>query len=146
MLETLMSLDIEASTSLTAANDGRTAFVAHQGGIVRLDLQRKSAVSVKAPEGIELGGFERIRWHRNALVGVQLQPDQSRHVVRLALRGADTVTDATVIDAPLAPDAGPTFATISGDSLYYLVTQHTQASTPAAGQIMSVTVKRVRLP
>ena len=84
-LEELMSLDIAAPTSIAAADDDRTAYVAHRDGIVRLDLQRRSAAPVTAPDGIVLGGFERIRRHRDALVGVQVLPDGSRHVVRLQL-------------------------------------------------------------
>ena len=84
-LEQLMSLDVVAPASIAAAGDERTAYVAHRDGIVRLDLQLRSAAPVTAPDGIVLGGFERIRWHRNALVGVQVLPDGSRHVVRLQL-------------------------------------------------------------
>ena len=72
------------------------------------------AAPVTAPAGIGLGGFERIRRHRDALVGVQVLPDGSRRVVRLQLKGDRAVTDAMVIDASLS-DTGSTFATVSGD-------------------------------
>jgi hypothetical protein len=98
-LEELMALDVVAPASIAAAgDDDRTAYVAHREGIVRLDLQLRSAAPVTAPDGIALRGFERIRWHRNALIGVQVLPDGSRHVVRLQLSRGRAVTDATVID------------------------------------------------
>jgi hypothetical protein len=43
----------------------------------------------------------------------------------------------------LSRDSGPTLATVSGDHVYYLVTQHTQTSTTSG---MNVTVKRISLP
>ena len=145
-LEELMSLDIAAPTSITAAGNEHAAYVAHRDGIVRLDLTRQSAAPVTAPEGIALGGFERIRWHRNALVGVQVLPDGSRHVVRLQLNGGRAVTVATVLEASLSPDAGPTFATISGDDVYYLVTQQGDSPPTSGTRVMNVIVKRIRLP
>jgi hypothetical protein len=143
-LEALMSLDVAAPASIAAGDDERTAFVAHRDGIVRLDLQLRSASAVTAPEGIALGGFEWIRWHRNALVGVQALPDESRRVVRLQLTRGRAVTAATVIEAFPRRDAGPTIATVSGDNVYYLVTQQASPTMPGAG-VMNV-VKRVRLP
>ena len=144
-LEALMSLDIAAPASIAAGGDERTAFVAHRDGIVRLDLQLRSAAPVTAPEGIALGGFEWIRWHRNALVGVQALPDGSRRVVRLQLTRGRAVTSATVIEASPSREAGPTIATISGDDLYYLVTQEDSPTMPGA-RVMNVVVKRVRVP
>jgi hypothetical protein len=145
-LEELMALDIAAPASITAAGNEHAAYVAHRDGIVRLDLTRQSAAPVTGPEGIALGGFERIRWHRNALVGVQVLPDGSRHVVRLQLNGGRAVTVATVLEASLSPDAGPTFATISRDDLYYLVTQQGDSPTTSGTRVMNVVVKRIRLP
>jgi hypothetical protein len=145
-LEQLMPLDIAAPASIAAAGDDRTAYVAHRDGIVRLDLPLRSAMPVTAPDGIVLGGFEWIRWHRNALVGVQVLPDGARHVVRLQLSRGGAVTDATVIEASLSRDAGPTFATVSGDDLYYLVAQQEDAPAMPGGRVMNVVVRRIRLP
>jgi hypothetical protein len=146
MLEALMPLDIAAPASIAAAGDEPTAYVAHRDGIVRLDLQLRSAAPVTAPGGIALGGFEWIRWHRNALVGAQVLPDGSRHVVRLQLNRGRAVTDATVIEASLSRDAGSTFATVSGDDVYYLVTQQGDSPTTPGATVMNVVVKRIRLP
>ena len=141
-----MSLGIAAPTSIAAAGDERTAYVAHRDGIVRLDLQARSATPVTAPAAIVLGGFERIRSHRNALVGVQVLPDGSRHVVRLQLNRGQAVTDATAIGAPLSLDGGPTLATVSSDDLYYLSTEQEDSPTPAGANVMTVVVRRIRLP
>jgi hypothetical protein len=145
-LDELIALDVAAPTSIAAAGDDRTAFVAHRDGIVRLDLQLRNAAPVTAPVGITLGGFERIRWHRGALIGVQTLPDGSRHVVRLQLSPGGAVTDATVIGNALGRDAGPAFVTISDDDVYYLTTQQAGSSTTPGAKVMNVVVNRLRLP
>ena len=144
-LDELIALDVAAPTSI-AAGDDRTAFVAHRDGIDRLDLQLRNAAPVTAPVGITLGGFERIRWHRSALIGVQTLPDGSRHVVRLQLSPGGAVTDATVIGSALGRDAGPTFVTISDEDVYYLTTQQADLSTTPGAKVMNVVVNRLRLP
>ena len=144
-LEAIVSLDVAAPASLAVAGDGRTAYVAHRDGIVRLDLQRQRVTPVTAPEGVALGGFAWMRWHRNGLVGVQALPDGSRHVVSLRLNRGQAVTSATVIETSVARVGTPTIATVSGDDLYYLVTQDGARATPGAGA-MDVVVKRIRLP
>lgn len=144
--EALMPFDVAAPASIAAAGDERTAYVAHRDGIVRLDLQLQRATPVTAPDGIVLGGFEWIRSHRSALVGVQILADGSRHVVRLQLNRGGAVTEAMPIEAFLRRDAGPTFATVSGDDLYYLVTQQGDSPTTPGARVMHVVVKRIRLP
>ena len=128
-LEQLMPLDVVAPASIAAAGDERTAYVAHRDGIVRLDLQLRSAAPVTAPDGIALGGFEWIRWHRNALVGVQVLPDGIPARRPPATESEPRVTDAMAIEAPLGSEWGSTFATISGDDVYYLVTQQGDSTT-----------------
>ena len=145
MLTRLMSLDIAAPASIAAADDGRTAYVAHRDGIVRLDLQMQTAAPITAPKGIVLAGFERIRWHRNALVGVQVLPDGSRQIVRLQLNQGRTVASAALLEASLSRDAGPILATVSGDDLYYLVTQQGVSEPPPATGVMNIVVRRIRL-
>lgn len=145
-LEVLMPLDVAAPASIAAAGDERTAYVAHRDGIVRLDLRLQRATPVTAPAGIVLGGFEWIRSHRSALVGVQTLPDGSRHIVRLQLNRIGAVTEAMAIEALLGRDAGPTFATVSGDDLYYLVTQQAESPTTPGARVIHVVVKRIRLP
>jgi hypothetical protein len=140
----LAPLDVSAPASIAAGADDRTAYVAHRDGIVRLDLELRSATPLSAPEGIELGGFERIRWHRDRLVGVQALADGSRRIVRLQLTRDRTVAEAAVIATGLGPGAGPTFATVAGDDMYYVVAPGDGA--PSTVEMVDVVVKRIRLP
>jgi hypothetical protein len=142
-LEPLMTLTMPDPVSLASA-DGRFAYLAHRDGIARVDLQARRAAPLNPGKGIALAGFEHLRWHRDGLVGVQVQPDASRGLVRLRL-SADgrTVTEATLIEPPSASD-GIAFPTIMGDDLYYLVARRSDGGDSASG-VMSVLVRRVRL-
>jgi hypothetical protein len=51
-----------------------------------------------------------------------------------------------MLQTPLGGDAGPTFATISGDDVYYLVTEEEQSPTTPGTTVVNVVVKRIRLP
>jgi hypothetical protein len=145
-LDEPIPLDVVDATSITAAGDDRTAFVAHRDGIARVDLQLRTATPVTAPVGIELAGFERIRWHRNELIGVQLLPDGLRHVVRLPVNRAGSVTDATAIGEALDRDQGPAFVAVSNDDVYYLATRQADSQTMPGAKVMNVVVNRIRLP
>lgn len=142
-IETLMALDVAAPTSLAVGRDDRTVFVAHRDGIVRLDLQARTATRVMPPRGVTLGGFARLRWHQSGLVGVQAQADGTTHVVRLPLDRAGAATEAVVLEV-CEPGAFPSFAVVAGDDLFYLLTGTPE---PAAGrrEAMVVVVRRLRL-
>jgi len=149
-LAAMLRLEVEAPTSLAASGDDQVAYVAHRDGLVRLDLATRKASAIAGPDGVDLAHFERIRWHRNTLVGAQVTPNGTRRFVRLRLNPTGRrVIEATVIDASLPAGSGPTFATIAGDDLYYLVTKSAESGLRpdhAPGrEIVDVLVQRIRL-
>lgn len=148
-LAAMIRLEVEAPTSLAASGNDQVAYVAHRDGLVFLDLATRKASAITGPDGVDLGHFERIRWHRNALVGAQVTPNGARRFVRLRLsQTGRRVTEAAVIDASLPAGSGPTFATIAGDDLYYLVTRSAESGSlnGAPGrEIVDVSVQRIRL-
>jgi hypothetical protein len=104
-VELLMPLKAPNPVSITASDDGRVAYVAHQEGITRIDVPSRRAAPLNAAKGITLAAFEFIRWHRDALIGSQVQPDGSRGLVRLRLNGdRRTVTQATLIEDPASSE------------------------------------------
>jgi len=148
-LELVMSIDVTEPVSLAPTGDERMVYLAYRDGVVQLDLTQQRSVPLSAPKGVGLGRFERIRWYRHALVGVQARADGSRRVVRLDLsRNGRRVTGGTVMDASIPAGTGPTFATISGEFLYYLLVNRSgsggsRASPAAEGS--EVVIERVRL-
>ena len=144
-VELLTPLMTPGPVSIAAGEDGRLAYVAHPEGITRIDVPSRRAAPLEAPKGITVAGFEFIRWHRDVLVGAQVQPDGSRGLVRLQLnRDRRAVTQATLIGNPASGDGDAAWATISGGDLYYLVAGRPE---PRAGSgLIDVRVKRVKLP
>ena len=140
-LEPFAELDAERPGSLAVSDDGRTAYVASDAGLVRVDLDAGTSQPVTAPKGLDVSGIERIRWHRGALVVVQALDDGTRRIARLRLnRNGRAVAGSTVLHGSVPAGAGPTFATIAGDDLYFLVAPAT--ASPAA---VDVVVQRLRL-
>jgi hypothetical protein len=129
-LERVMRIDAREPASLAAGSDEGTAYVAHRDGVLRIDLRARTSTQVAAPNSISLAGLERIRWRRNGLIGIRVDGDGSRRIIRLDLNAnGRAVTQATTLESS-APTAGQIFVTISGDELVYLV----DASSPTAGQ------------
>lgn len=113
---------IDAPASVAWARSGAVVYVAGKDGVRRVDVATRRMSELSAPEAVSLGGFERIRRHRNELVGIQRAPDGSRRVVRLRLnRSGRAVTAVTVVDVDMPQGDGPVFATVSGDELSYWI-------------------------
>jgi hypothetical protein len=112
-------IPFDGVTSLTIVCD-HDAYVAHGSGIARISLAGGSTVPLRAARGVELKGFERIRWDRGRLVGIQRMPDGSHKPVRLRLAVSGTrVTAADVIEAA-TPIDDPTTIAVSDDSFYFV--------------------------
>jgi hypothetical protein len=120
-LERVMQMSAREPASLATGSDDGIAYVAHREGMSRIDLRARTATPVAAPKSVSLAHLERIRWRRHALIAVQVDDDGSRRIVRFELNpNGSAVTQATTLEGSL-PTAGPTFVTISGDELLYLV-------------------------
>lgn len=146
-VESIQKMAVDTPTSVAIGRAEQIAYVAHESGVLRLDLRSRKAAALEAAGDVELGGFERIRWHRGALVGIQKTGDGSRRLVRLRLNAAGrAVTAAEVVQASLPTGAGdgPVFATISGDQFSYIVGAGEAPSSEATDQA-EVIVYRVRL-
>src|SRR5262249_33272075 len=124
----VVPLDVQSPVSVAAGDEG-VAFVAHRGGIARVDLRSRSASRVTLPQGVSLGRLERLRRHGSALIAVQLEDDGTRHVIRLDMSGRrSAVVNATRLDVP-ALASGDVFVTVSDDDLLFLIA----GAQPAAG-------------
>jgi hypothetical protein len=118
-------------------------YVAHREGITHIDVSSRRARPLGAAKGIALGGFAFIRWHRDGLVGSQLQSDGSQGLVRLRLdRDRTAVREATLADDPASSEGQATFAAMSGDDLYYVVADSAENLT-AGSPLTDVRVRRV---
>jgi hypothetical protein len=125
---------------VAASDRDGVAYVAHREGISRIDLRARTASHVAVPKSTSLGRLQRIRWYRNALIGLTINPDDTRHIVRLELNSNGTaVARATTLEVPLPSDA-QTFVTISGTDLIYL-----ESGSGTASNLAELIVRRVGL-
>jgi hypothetical protein len=134
--------------SLAAGGDEGIAYVAHRDGVSRIDLRARTTSRVTAPKAVSLAHLERIRWHRNSLIAVQVDGDGSRHIIRFALNASGlAVTKATPLEVS-GPVDGQTFVTISGDELVYLAAGSSIAAGPSpdgSSSLAEFVAYRVRL-
>jgi hypothetical protein len=150
-LEAAMPLKRPGTVSLTLTADDGVGYVAGPEGIYRVDLKAKTTTAVTAPAGLDLGHFERIRTYRSALIAIEAPMDGTRRVVRLDLNGnGRAITAASVIDTSIPDTRGATFATVSGDDLYYLAATAAGGSSSATaadapGALADFVVRRVSL-
>jgi hypothetical protein len=132
------TLQLEHLTSIAPVND-RVAYVSHAQGIARLDGTAAPTEVTGGKEG-QLAGFERIRWDRDALIGIQRLPDGNRQVVHLRLdRSGQRVVGVDVIDPQVSmPD--PSAATLS-DHIFYFMTREARGS----NRELEIVVRRAQL-
>ena len=120
-LEVAVTLPDNRPSSMAPASDG-LLYVAHDGGVTRVDLSSHSTVPLKAGTGVDLSGIRRLRWHRGALIAIQQAGAGGYRAIRIALdRAGRAATKIDVLDAAL-PTTDPTAATVAGGVLYYLAT------------------------
>jgi hypothetical protein len=113
-LELVLKLDSPGLRAIAAA-DERTAFVASDAGLARVDLASRAAQPVKSVE--DLGGFVSMAWRNGALVGVQRAAGASL-VVRIALDASGTRAQPRAI---LAASPSSIVGTLANGRFYYLV-------------------------
>jgi hypothetical protein len=123
-----------------APSDDRTVYVAHAEGIVRLDVATGAVTPLSGPKDVQLTGFERVRWDRDSLIGIQRLPDGTRRVVsiRLARTGGRAVSMDVIAPDVSMPD--PMAATLS-EHVFYFVTEQPQGS----GAGPEIIVRRAQL-
>ncbi len=111
------ALDVDRPASI-APMDDHVVYVAHAGGILRVDASAGTAVPLRGGPDVQLSGFERIRAEGQRLFGIQRLAGGVRRAVSIRLSG----TQATAIDviASSLIMSDPSAAALSGDTLYVL--------------------------
>jgi hypothetical protein len=118
-MEVVSSLEADA-VSIAPADD-RVVFVAHPGGISRVDLDARASAPLRSASRLE--GIDWMRWYRGSLIAVQRRddpPPAATRIVRLQLDGAGrTATGLRIVDAAAPAEAARASALDSG-VLYYV--------------------------
>ena len=127
----VMPLKLSGATSLAAGDNG-IVYIAHEAGIARVELRARMVTAVSAPKGVDLRGFDAIRAHRNALIGLQTTAAGPKQLVRLELDAAGRAVRREVVIDPRASGKDDHLSlSISADDLYYLAASPANAENPA---------------
>lgn len=150
-IETVAQMNVAGANSLAPGASEGVWFVAHEAGLSRVDLPSRRVTALGSPKDVSLAAFERIRTHRDGLVGIQADARGIRRVVRLELNsGRRSVQRATTFDTEIGASAGPVFLAVSGDELSFVTTGAQSSSPTPAGatpalEPAAIVVHRLRL-
>ena len=111
---------IEVASPASIAPAGALTYVAHQGGLARVDGQTGRVAPVQAAAGVDLTGLQRIRWTPGGLVAIRTDAEGAGRLVRIRLAGRGVrATSVEPLDPSMAAE-GPAL-TIFQDAAYYIV-------------------------
>jgi sugar lactone lactonase YvrE len=104
---------------ITRSDDGRRLFVAHGGGIDRIEIATRQRTRLRVPDSLNLGGIDGLAFYRNSLIAHQ--PTWFQRVVRLRLdRKQEEVASWETIERHHPRFAQPTTGEVAGDAYYYI--------------------------
>jgi hypothetical protein len=130
-------LDMQGATSIAPAG-GELVYVAHEGGVSRVDTRSGRVVSVQARENA-LPAFARLRWNAGALLGVEQLGDGTCRILRVPIDAATgRARTPQVLASGIAIPAASAI-TVSDDAVYF-VSREERAGTPG-----ETIVKRIPL-
>lgn len=106
---------------IALAPDGRTFFVAHAFGIVRMDLNGESITELRAPRGISLAQVDGLYYWQGSLIAIQ-NGFGSNRIVRLQLTpDGKAVASGKVLEYRSPNLELPTTGTILKGQFYFIV-------------------------
>jgi hypothetical protein len=132
-------LELRAPSSIAPAGDG-IVYVAHEGGVSRVDTQTGRVLPVRTRTG-SLPAFARIRWDGGGLLGVERLDDGTCRILRVRIDPLTAAARAPQVLASGMAIPAPSAMTVSDDALYYVSRDENPAGTAATDTI----VKRLSL-
>jgi hypothetical protein len=132
-------LDVETPSSIAPAADG-VVYVAHAGGVVRVDVPRQHARPVHLG-GHALPSFTRLRWQAGALVGIERLADGTCRMVRLPVAAAGDRSGPLEVLASGMTLPDPPAVTVTERAVYY-VSRETGASGTSETVVKRLLVSR----
>ena len=130
-------LDVQGPTSIAPAGDD-LVYVAHEGGVSRVDTRSGRVASVRSGE-IVLPAFARLRWDAGALLGVERLEDGTCRILRVRIDPATGRVRTTQVLASGVTIPAPSALTVSDDAVYFVSRED------RAGATSETIVKRIPL-
>ena len=114
------AVPIEVASPDSIAPAGAFTYVAHPGGLVRVDGRTGRVTPVQAAAGLDLTGLQRIRWTLGGLIAIQTAPEGAGRLVRIGLPAAACGPPAWNRSTRSMAAEGPALAIVQ-DAAYYIV-------------------------
>lgn len=112
---------VQYPNGLALAANGKDLFIAHSGGIAKLNLDNKVFTNLSAPEGLEIikrGSIDGLYYYKWSLIGVQ---SDGKQVIQLMLNEDGTgFKEAKVLEKEHPMMNRPTTGVLVGSDLYYI--------------------------
>lgn len=114
---------IRGSNGLALSGDGKTLYVAHSTGVMRVDTATGKVERLTPPERQTISAIDGLYWRQGDLIGIQNITNPGR-VIRIRLNPAGTeITKIDTLQSHHNPAFDqPTTGAIAGDAIYVLGT------------------------
>lgn len=104
---------------ITRSEDGSTLFIAHGGGIDRMDVRTRRRRPLRAPDSLNVSWVDGLAFYRNSLIAHQ--PSSFQRVIRLYLdRSGTRIVRSEIVERHHPRFAQPTTGEVAGDRYYYI--------------------------
>lgn len=111
------------TNGLAVSGDGKTLYVAHSTGVVRIDTATKKMERMPPPKREGVAGIDGLYWHRGDLLGVQNVTNPARVIrLRLSADGRDITAVETLQSHHHPAFDEPTTGAVVDNSFYVLAT------------------------
>lgn len=149
-------IDVKLSRSLLEPNgialtdDGQTAYVADQVGVIRLDISSGTSAEVDPGPKNTLAGADGLYWHKDRLIAVQNGIGTPRIAVFLLSSDGARVAKTTVVEYRSRYSVLPTTGAVVGDDFYFI--ENSQIDNLNGDRLLDVTklepvrIGKLRIP
>lgn len=150
-LSAAVTLDLAEPVALASADSDDVVYVAHAGGVSRVDLARRVSQPIAVPPDLPQDGIAGVWWHDGALVVMRAEGNGARHLQRWDLdRTGTAVTGVRPLDVPLPDTSSPVAVTLAGTDLFVMAGLPGTGGSNGAGASsdalpLQLVVHRVRL-
>ena len=110
-------LDMQSPTSIAPAGEG-LVYVAHEGGVSRVDTRSGRVVSVGGRN--TLPAFARLRWNAGALLGVERLADGTCRILRVRVDAATGRARTPQVLASGIAIPAPSAVTVTDEAVYFV--------------------------
>ena len=145
-----LARDLLEPNGIALTDDGQTAYIADQLGVIRLDVNSGKSVEVDPGPKTTLAGADGLYWHKDRLIAVQNGIGTPRIAVFQLSADGSRVVKTTVVEYRSRYSVLPTTGAVAGDDFYFI--ENSQLGNLNGDKVLDVTklepvrIGKVRIP